>query len=62
MYFLYHLSPFATVHGILFIHGHQCLAERVQTSAERGKDTAVMARLESARGQGRLPRRPGARH
>ena len=26
------------------------------------EDTAVMARLESARGQGRLPRRPSARH
>ena len=41
---------------------HQRLAERVQTSAERGEDTAVMARLESACGQGRLPRRPRARH
>jgi len=42
--------------------GHQRLAECVQTSAERGEDTAVVARLESACGQGRLPRRPGARH
>ena len=42
--------------------GHQRLAECVQTSAERGEDTAVMARLESACGQGRLPRRPSARH
>ena len=31
-------------------------------STERGEDTAVIARLESACGQGRLPRRPGARH
>jgi len=45
-----------------FRHGHQRLAECVQTSAERGEDTAVIARLESARRQGRLPRRPGARH
>ena len=42
--------------------GHQRQAECVQTSDERGEDTAVMARLESACGQGRLPRRPGARH
>ena len=35
--------------------GNQRLAECVQTSAERGEDTAVMARLESACGQGRLP-------
>ena len=42
--------------------GHQRLAECVQTSAERGEDTAVVALLESACGQGRLPRRPGARH
>ena len=34
--------------------GHQRLAECVQTSAERGEDTAVMAQLESACGQGRL--------
>ena len=40
-------------------HEHQRLAECLQISAERGEDTAVMARLESARGQGRLPRRPG---
>ena len=42
--------------------GHQRQAECVQTSAERGEDTVVVARLESACGQGRLPRRPGARH
>ena len=29
------------------------MAECLQISAERGEDTAVMARLESARGQGR---------
>jgi len=34
----------------------------MQTSAERGKVTAVVARLESACGQGRLPRCPGACH
>ena len=42
--------------------GHQRLAECMLTSAERGEDTAVMARIESACGQGRLPRRPGAQH
>ena len=42
--------------------GHQRLAGCVQTSAERGEDTAVMARLESACRWGRLPRRPVARH
>jgi len=34
--------------------GHQRLPECEQTSAERGEDTAVMAQLESACGQGRL--------
>ena len=43
--------------------GHQRMAECVQTSAERGEDTAVVVRLESACGQGRLPRRrSGAWH
>jgi len=34
----------------------------VQTSAERSEDAAVVVRFESTAGQGRLPRRPGARH
>ena len=42
--------------------GHQRLGECVQTPAERGQDAAVVARIESAVGQGRLPWRPGARH
>ena len=40
--------------------GHQCLAKCMQTSAKCGEDAAAVARLESAAGQGRLPRRPGA--
>ena len=48
------VNKFATM-----CHEHQRLAECLQISAERGEDTAVMALLESACRQGRLPRRPG---